>query len=72
MVKTQLVWRETVYKNGFKCYLCNTPLADKNGNPSEYGGVVMEDILLCPRCKFVCGWFKDLEVPEVKKELEVR
>ena len=29
MVKTQLVWRETVYKNGFKCYLCNTPLAER-------------------------------------------
>ena len=72
MVKTQLVWRESVYKNGFKCLLCQTQIADEKGNPAEYGGVEFENLILCPRCKFVCGWLKDIEVPEIKKDLEVR
>lgn len=65
-----LVWRETVYKNKFKCILCQTQMADGKGDPKEYGGIVFEDLLLCPRCKFVCGKFT--EIPEVRKEVETR
>lgn len=30
-----IVWRESVYKNGFKCTQCGRKLADKNGQPTE-------------------------------------
>lgn len=29
-----IVWRESVYKNSFKCTMCGRKLADKNGQPT--------------------------------------
>ena len=35
MNSNMIVWRESIYKNNFKCTQCGRKLADKNGQPTE-------------------------------------
>ena len=52
MKREAYIWRESVYKNEFKCNDCEEPLADpKDGYPL---GTTLydteEDLLICPNC----------------------
>ena len=52
MTREAFIWRESVYKNTFKCNECGEPLADANdGYP--LGTTLFdtrENLLICPNC----------------------
>lgn len=61
--QTAFIWRESIYKNNFKCSKCGTTLADMDGTPK--GNVLYdpsEDILVCPKCGQVVAKIKEIEV----------
>ena len=71
MKKTAFIWRESVYKNHFKCNLCGTPVADEDGTVLDrtlYHR--LEEILLCPKCHNVVCKIKEIDVPENMKGLQ--
>lgn len=50
-----IIWRESVYKNNFRCCTCGTVLAE-NGQPTDNAGFnadtsQRQDILYCCKCK---------------------
>ena len=65
MKKVVTVWRESVYKNHFKCNICGRQIADENGNPiGRQRGNIFEGILQCPQCFNVVARYEEVDVPE--------
>ena len=66
MLKTAFIWRESVYKNQFKCNICGNQLADPvTGEPKPLTLVSMRwGIIQCPRCRNVAAKIQMMEVPE--------
>lgn len=59
------IWRESVYKNKFKCNICGTQIADEKGEPRP--NVLVNprfEIIQCPLCRNVVAHIKMMEVPE--------
>ena len=53
MRKIVLIWRESVYKNHFKCNQCGRRLADKDGTPFRNTMVsarIAHDFMKCAYC----------------------
>ena len=66
MRKTAFIWRESVYKNDFKCNECGTVLATTSGEPL---GTTLYDNrngnLICPDCGNCVAMTKEIDAPEV-------
>ena len=68
MKKKAMIWRESVYKNGFRCTKCNTPMADMDGTVNEdtvlieYTG--FKTYAYCRKCYLPVAYVKMVEVPE--------
>lgn len=67
-MKMAVVWRESVYKNKFKCNRCGHQVGDvKTG---EVKGETLVDemngcpYIFCPECKNAVAYFKEMEIPE--------
>ena len=59
------IWRESVYKNKFKCNICGTLIADENGEPRPNALVSPKfGMIQCPLCRNVVAHIKMMEVPE--------
>ena len=56
MLKDAIIWRKSVYENGFCCTLCGTKLRERDP-------IVLEDVLFCPQCHFVVACVKKVDVP---------
>jgi predicted RNA-binding Zn-ribbon protein involved in translation (DUF1610 family) len=66
MKREAFIWRESVYKNVFKCNECGEPLADANdGYP--LGTTLFdtrENLLICPNCGNVVAKVITIDEPE--------
>ena len=61
-----IIWRESIYKNRFKCDTCYEVLADENGQPTDNVGFDADtshrqDVLYCCKCKQPVAFIKDYE-----------
>ena len=66
MKKWTYVWKESIYKNGFKC-ACGNVLADSEGNPSD--NLLFEDggfrkWLYCDKCLKPVAYLRYMNLPE--------
>lgn len=63
-MKLAIVWKESIYKNDFKCK-CGAVLADENGKPTDNVGVNGENSddprLFCIKCKELVGVEKEVD-----------
>lgn len=61
-MKKAVIWRESVYKNDFRCNVCKEKLSN-NGVPSEE---ILSDeegrVLYCPTCRNCVAYVKDIEI----------
>lgn len=66
MTREAFIWRESVYKNEFRCNECDEPLADaEDGYPLGTTLYDMrEDLLICPNCGNVVAKVKIIDEPE--------
>ena len=65
MKRTAIIWREGVYKNGFKCGNCGTVLAAADGTPADDTFVdVDEGLLICPGCGLIVAVTKEVDLSE--------
>jgi phage FluMu protein Com len=63
MMRDALILRKSVYEKGFRCNICETVLADADGQPDGrtlYNG----EILQCPRCFNVVAVKKQVDLPD--------
>lgn len=60
------IWRESVYKNKFKCNICGNQVADpETGEPTRLTLVSPKfGMIQCPRCRNVVARIEMMEVPE--------
>lgn len=63
MKTNALIWRKTMYDNGFKCNVCGTPCAAADGTPSA--SVLTDgEHLFCGACKNYIAIIKQVDVNE--------
>lgn len=67
MLRKVYVWKESVYKNGFKCK-CGNQIADENGNVHD-GKMLIEDCgfrmyCYCTNCYQPVAYLRKMEIPE--------
>lgn len=71
MKKTAFVWKESIYKNGFKCK-CGTKLANDDGTPTDNVGVNGDDEhdlrLFCIKCHDLVGVYKEVDTDLAGKQ----
>lgn len=71
-----IVWRESVYKNHFKCNQCGVKLADKNGQPNDNFCVdadrnnvdEKDEWAYCGKCKNVVAKIKEISEEHISEE----
>ena len=64
MKKIATIWRESVYKNDFKCNVCGETLAHKNGIANDKVKVDMFNYVFCRNCNNVVARIEQIEAPE--------
>ena len=69
-IATAFIWRESIYKNGFTCNECGTPVADaQTGEPKdELFFAPNEKLLICPNCGNVVAKIKETLIPDYMEE----
>lgn len=62
MLRTAIVWRESVYKNDFKCNKCGHVVANKKGWPADDTLYDPDgQWLFCPECHNCVGREKEVD-----------
>lgn len=61
-----IIWKESIYKNDFKCSHCGVQLTDGKGQPTDNVGFDADlnnrqDILYCCNCKTAVAVIKDIK-----------
>lgn len=68
MITQAIIWRESMYKNGFKCNECGNPCAtEKNGKVEILDDVLFDvhtDRLYCPKCGNYIAKMTIIDAPE--------
>jgi transcription elongation factor Elf1 len=68
MKKNVVVWRESVYKNKFKCNQCGHQVGDAETGAIKDDTLVDEKnecpYIFCSKCKNAVAYFKEMEIPE--------
>lgn len=70
---TAIIWKESVYKNGFKCSHCGTKLYDeKNNKVLDTTGVDLgnPDHLHCMKCKTLVAFTKPYDIKDGMEHLQ--
>lgn len=69
MKENVIVWKESVYKNGFRCKCGNVLIKDQTlSEENTYGGFNgFRKMVYCKKCNAPVAYMKYMEVPEGSK-----